>query len=97
MRVGNQNMTDGLALQRVQQRRKMHFIIWSGINDRHTPASHNKCIRALEGEGARVVAGDSSDERRKLHRLSEWRFKIRVKLDFIHKAKVMVAPANQPN
>ena len=97
MRVGNQNMTDTFAPHRVQQCRKMRFIIWSWINDRHTPASHNKCIRALEGEGAGVVASDSSDERRKLHRLTERRFKICVKFDFFHGTKVMVAPANQPN
>jgi hypothetical protein len=95
--MGNKNMADGFTPHRVQNRRQMSLIIRTRIDDRNISMAHNKCIRALEGERARVVAGDSAKQGRKLNGLSERRFKICIEFDIIHIAKVMVAPANQPN
>lgn len=90
----NENMTDAFTPHRVQNRRKMTVIIRTRIDDSNISMAHDKCIRALEGEWAGVVAGDSSQKRRKLNSLSERRFKIGIEFDIIHNAKVMVAPAN---
>jgi hypothetical protein len=95
--MGNKNMADGLSPHRIQNRRKMPVIIRTRINDSNISMAHDKCIRALEGERAGVVAGNSSKKGRKLNSLSERRFKIGIEFDIIHNAKVMVAPANQPN
>ena len=97
MRMRDENVADTFPAHRLQYRRKMLIFIGTRIDDSNISMAHNKCIRALEGEGSWVVAGDSSDERRKLHHLTERRFKICVKFDFFHRTKVMVAPANQPN
>ena len=97
MRMGNKNMVDGFTPHRVQNRRQMPIIIRARINDRNISVAHDKCIRALEGERAGVIAGDSAKKGRKLNSLSERGFKIGIEFDIIHNAKVMVAPANQPN
>ena len=97
MRMGNKNMAD--AFTRTASKIAARCPSSSGprIDDSNISMAHDKCIRALEGERAGVVAGDSAKKGRKLNSLSERRFKIGIEFDIIHNAKVMVAPLNQPN
>ena len=75
----------------------MRLVVGARINDRNISAPHDKGVRSLEGEGAGFIAGYPSDKRRNFYRRSERRFKIHVEFDFIHEAKVLVAPGSQPN
>ena len=53
MGVGDENMGDGLAAHRVEQRRDMGVVVGAGIEDRHLAAADDVADRALEGERAR--------------------------------------------
>ena len=91
MRMRNKNMADSFSPHRSQNRRKMPIVIRTRIDDSNISMAHDKCIRALEGEWAGVVAGDSSQKRRKLNSLSERRFKIGIEFDRILCHEVTVA------
>ena len=54
--VGDENMRDGLAAHRIEQRRAVGGVLGTGIDDRDFAAADDVAHRALEGERARIVA-----------------------------------------
>ncbi len=61
--VGDENMRDGLAAHRVEQRRAVHGIVGAGIDDGDFAAADDVAHRALEGERARIVAQTAAARR----------------------------------
>src|SRR5258708_10730853 len=56
--MGDQDMRHGLAPHRIEQRRRMGFVVGAGIDDRDLAAADDITHRAGEGERARIIAED---------------------------------------
>ena len=61
--MGDQDMGHGLAPNGVKQRRRMRFIVGTGIDDRDLALADDVTHRPREGEGARIVAENSPHAR----------------------------------
>ena len=66
MGVGDEDVGDGLAAHRVEQRGDMGVVVGAGIEDRDFAAADDVAHRALEGERARIVGDDGAHARRHL-------------------------------
>ncbi len=64
MRVRDQDMRDGLAAQRAEQRRDMRSELRPRVDHGDLAMSDDVGARALEGERAGVARDDAADERR---------------------------------
>ncbi len=62
--VGDENMRDRLALQRIAKHIELLARRRAGIDHRHLPFADHIKVRAFEGERARIVADDAPQARR---------------------------------
>jgi len=63
VRMSDQDMGDGLAAHRIEQRRPMGLVDRAGIDDGDSAAAHDVAHGALEGERPRIVAEQSPHPR----------------------------------
>ena len=70
VRVGDENMGDGLAAHGVKQRPDMRIVVGAGIEDRDFAAADDVTHRALEGERAGIVGDQRAHARRDLFGLA---------------------------
>src|ERR1700720_3651116 len=70
MGVGDENVRDGFAAHRVEQRRHMGVVVGAGIEDRHLATADDVADGTLEGERTGIVGGDRTHQWRHLfHRV----------------------------
>ena len=64
MRMGDEDMGDGLAVERLQQRVDMILLLRAGIDHRDLAVADDVGAGALEGERAGIARDDAADQRR---------------------------------
>ncbi len=64
MRVGDEDVGDGLAVERLQQRVDMVLLLRAGIDHRDLAVADDVGAGALEGERAGIARDDAADQRR---------------------------------
>ena len=64
VRVGHQNMSDGLSIKRIEQRLDMGRKVGAGVDHRHLSGANNIGAGAGEGEGAGIGRDQPPHQRR---------------------------------
>src|ERR1700683_3977027 len=96
VRVGDENMSDGLAADCVEQRADMRIIVGSGIEDRDLAATDDVTHRALVGERSGIVGDQRAYARRHLFGVAGHKIEALVERNFVAHAQSIHASGPQP-